>query len=104
MDGSDRRYSTVRAAGREHFPESPRGFIAIRIVQLILAVACLGTDAYVLSNVLFDGVELTMFVVSLLFRRRSWSNLFFLKKKEREMVKGDGDRSISKSNLANLSS
>lgn len=77
MDGSDRRYSTVRAAGREHFPESPRGFIAIRIVQLILAVACLGTDAYVLSNVLFDGVELTMFVVSLLFRR-SWDNFYFI--------------------------
>lgn len=61
---SEGRYSTIRPEGREHFPKTPKGFIAIRIVQLILAVAVLGLDAYVLSNVLFDGAELTIFVVS----------------------------------------
>lgn len=65
---SEGRYSTVRPVGREHFPETPKGFIAIRIIQLILAVAALGVDAYVLSNVLFDGVELTMFVVSRIWK------------------------------------
>lgn len=63
---SDPRYSPARELGREHFPRTPKGFIAIRIVQLILAVTTLGLDAYVLSIVLYDGAELTIFVVSLL--------------------------------------
>lgn len=36
------QYSTRRLAGREHFPEFPKGFIAIRIVQLVLSVVILG--------------------------------------------------------------
>lgn len=36
------QYSTRRLTGREHFPEFPKGFIAIRIVQLVLSVVILG--------------------------------------------------------------
>lgn len=53
-----------RAPGREHFPLYPQNFIAIRIVQLVLAVIILGLDAYGLSLLSFTGDELNMFTVS----------------------------------------
>ncbi|KAK0656556.1 hypothetical protein B0T16DRAFT_452112 [Cercophora newfieldiana] len=40
------KYSAVRPAGREHVPIYPKGFIALRIVQLVLAVLILALAAY----------------------------------------------------------
>lgn len=56
-------YSTGRLAGREHVPVYPKGFIAIRIVQLVVAVVILGLDAYSLSEILTTGSELNIFTV-----------------------------------------
>ncbi|KAK5658735.1 hypothetical protein OQA88_1544 [Cercophora sp. LCS_1] len=39
-------YSAQRPRGREHIPLFPKGWIAIRIVQLVLAVLVLGLSAY----------------------------------------------------------
>lgn len=42
----------------------PRGFIALRIVQLVVSVAILGLAAYGIYYLSFDGVDLTIFSVS----------------------------------------
>lgn len=55
--------STVWPAGREHVPVYPKGFIAIRIVQLVIAVVILGLDAYTVSQILSSGDELIIFTV-----------------------------------------
>lgn len=57
-------YSTARPAGREHWPVYPKSFIAIRIVQLVLAVIILALDAYTLTAVTTIGTELSIFTVS----------------------------------------
>lgn len=36
----------ARPLGREHIPAYPKGFIAIRIVQLVLALIVLGLAGY----------------------------------------------------------
>lgn len=56
-------YSTGQPAGREHFPVYPKGFIAIRIVQLVVAVIILALDAYTLTEILTTGNELNIFTV-----------------------------------------
>lgn len=53
--------STERAAGREHIPIYPKGFIAIRTIQLVIAVIILGLIAYSLSLIIFDGNSLNIF-------------------------------------------
>ncbi|KAF3764501.1 hypothetical protein M406DRAFT_322631 [Cryphonectria parasitica EP155] len=55
------KYSNVRSSGREHIPLYPKGFIALRIVQLILSVVVLGLDAYALSILSFDATQLNIF-------------------------------------------
>ncbi|KAK3953507.1 hypothetical protein QBC32DRAFT_117373 [Pseudoneurospora amorphoporcata] len=40
------KYSSDRTPGREHIPLYPKGFIAIRIVQLIIAILIAGLSAY----------------------------------------------------------
>ncbi|KAG7100498.1 hypothetical protein HYQ44_019850 [Verticillium longisporum] len=40
------KYSSQRLAGREHIPAYPRGFIALRIVQLALGLITLGLCAF----------------------------------------------------------
>lgn len=57
-------YSAVRPAGREHFPSYPKGFIAIRIVQLVIAVIILGIDAFTLSRFAWRANGLNAFTVS----------------------------------------
>lgn len=57
-------YSTGRPVGREHIPVYPRGFVAIRIVQLVVAVVILGLDAYSLSLFNTYGAQLNIFTVS----------------------------------------
>lgn len=58
------RYSASRPAGREHIPLYPKGFIGLRIVQLVIAVIVLGLDAFTLSILAFDGNALMAFTVS----------------------------------------
>lgn len=57
------KYSNERTAGREHFPLYPKGFVAIRIVQLVLAIIVLGLSAYGVSLLVFAGDCLTLFTV-----------------------------------------
>ncbi|KAI1282636.1 hypothetical protein F5Y07DRAFT_193787 [Xylaria sp. FL0933] len=54
-------YVTERAAGREHFPIYPKGFVAVRIIQLILGVICLGLSAYITSVIPITGAVLVLF-------------------------------------------
>lgn len=58
------QYSASRPAGREHIPLMPKGFIAIRIVQLVLAVLVLALSAFTLSTFPFRANGLSTFVVS----------------------------------------
>lgn len=59
------KYSAYRPAGREHIPIYPKGFIALRIVQLVLALIILGLCAYSLTSELsFSGGALSVFTVS----------------------------------------
>lgn len=58
------RYSASRPEGREHIPLYPKGFIGLRIVQLVVAVIVLGLDAFTLSVLAFDGNALNAFTVS----------------------------------------
>lgn len=58
------KHSAERVAGREHIPLYPNGFIAIRIVQLVLALMVIGLAAFGLSVSAFDGDIFIMVVVS----------------------------------------
>ncbi|KAF3017897.1 hypothetical protein E8E14_013212 [Neopestalotiopsis sp. 37M] len=63
---SDRQYSNQRKPGREHWPLYPKGFIGLRIVQLVLAILDLGLSAYCAAafgavNLYLDGINLTLF-------------------------------------------
>lgn len=64
-------YNAVRAPGHEHIPLYPRGFIAIRIVQLVLAVLILALSAYgvyvvaLSSNVFIMVVALMTIITSI---------------------------------------
>ncbi|KAI7786655.1 hypothetical protein LA080_002765 [Diaporthe eres] len=59
---SNSKYSAYRPAGREHIPIYPKGFIALRIVQLVLALIILGLCAYSLTSELsFSGGALSVF-------------------------------------------
>ena len=58
------KYSNYRPAGREHIPTYPRGFIALRIVQLVVALVILGLCAYSLTLISFSGNSLSLFTVS----------------------------------------
>ncbi|KAI1822922.1 hypothetical protein F4861DRAFT_358689 [Xylaria intraflava] len=54
-------YVTQRAAGREHIPLYPKGFVVARIIQLLIGVACLGLSAYAVAIVAISGADLTLF-------------------------------------------
>lgn len=57
--------SNQRVAGREHIPIYPKGFIALRIVQLVLALIILALAAYGVALVAFDG-DIFIMVVALM--------------------------------------
>ncbi|OIW23986.1 hypothetical protein CONLIGDRAFT_120551 [Coniochaeta ligniaria NRRL 30616] len=59
------KYSTARIAGREHIPLYPNNFIALRIVQLVVAVIVIGLAAYGVSGWAFDG-DIFIMVVGLM--------------------------------------
>ncbi|KAL6863082.1 hypothetical protein ACO1O0_003326 [Amphichorda felina] len=50
--------SSERAPGMEHIPKYPRGFITLRILQLIAGLICLGLSAYTVAvgPILGNGV------------------------------------------------
>lgn len=57
--------SAVRAPGKEHMPNYPKGWITIRILQLIVAVVILGLCSYlVTTNVIGAGFYVQIFTVS----------------------------------------
>ncbi|WYZ44117.1 hypothetical protein EsH8_VII_000553 [Colletotrichum jinshuiense] len=55
-------HSRHRAPGREHIPLYPKGFIAIRIVQLILALIITGLCAFSIYVIPFTGNCFMIFV------------------------------------------
>ena len=58
------KYSAQRPAGREHIPLYPKAFITVRILQLIVAIACLGLSGWAIAYLVFAGDALTLFTVS----------------------------------------
>lgn len=56
-------YSNQRQPGREHFPLYPKGFIALRIVQLVLAVVVIGLTGFGVTYAAFSEVALLLFTV-----------------------------------------
>ncbi|KAI1489529.1 hypothetical protein F5X96DRAFT_640844 [Biscogniauxia mediterranea] len=55
------KYSNQRVAGKEHIPLYPKGFIAVRILQLIIAIVCLGLCAFGVTYFVFAGDALMLF-------------------------------------------
>ncbi|KAI5925065.1 hypothetical protein F4810DRAFT_660819 [Camillea tinctor] len=55
------KYSNQRVAGKEHIPLYPKGFIAVRIIQLIIAIVCLGLCAFGVTYFVFAGNALMLF-------------------------------------------
>ncbi|KAH7381508.1 hypothetical protein BKA66DRAFT_570650 [Pyrenochaeta sp. MPI-SDFR-AT-0127] len=54
-------YSAERTVGREHVPLYPRGFIALRIVQLVLGVVLIGLCSLGVAGYAFSGDVLMLF-------------------------------------------
>jgi hypothetical protein len=63
MEAPASKYSNQRTPGREHFPLYPKNFIAVRIVQLVLALIILGLSGYGVAFLVFSGDCLTLFTV-----------------------------------------
>ncbi|KAI1772129.1 hypothetical protein F4818DRAFT_427779 [Hypoxylon cercidicola] len=61
MEQPSSKYSSQRVLGKEHIPIYPRGFIAVRILQLIIAIICLGLSAFGIAYIVFAGDALTLF-------------------------------------------
>lgn len=55
--------SAQRAPGREHIPEYPRGFIVLRVLQLVITIIVLGITAYTMAVVAFVSNSLMTFTV-----------------------------------------
>jgi hypothetical protein len=58
------KYSSMRDVGREHVPLYPRGFIGLRIVQLIMSLLATGLSAYSVAGSAFGGDDFLLGVVS----------------------------------------
>ncbi|KAK1975139.1 hypothetical protein LZ30DRAFT_786485 [Colletotrichum cereale] len=63
MENSN-RYSSQRARGREHIPLYLKGFIALRVVQLVLALTTTGLCAFGIHVAPISGACLMIFVFS----------------------------------------
>lgn len=59
------KYSPIRPMGREHIPIYPKGFIALRITQLVLALITLGLCAFGAHLLPLTGAALMLFTVRL---------------------------------------
>ncbi|KAJ8133047.1 hypothetical protein O1611_g572 [Lasiodiplodia mahajangana] len=54
-------YITERPAGKEHIPLYTKGFVAVRIIQLVLGIICLGLTAYTVAVLPITGAALMLF-------------------------------------------
>ncbi|KAI8623995.1 hypothetical protein F5Y19DRAFT_342545 [Xylariaceae sp. FL1651] len=54
-------YPTERPAGKEHIVLYPSGFIATRIIQLVLGIVCLGLTAFAVAVLPITGAALMLF-------------------------------------------
>ncbi|KAI6082851.1 hypothetical protein F4821DRAFT_246132 [Hypoxylon rubiginosum] len=61
MEQPASKYSSQRVSGKEHIPIYPKGFIAVRIIQLIVGIICLGLSAFGIAYIAFAGDALTLF-------------------------------------------
>ncbi|KAI1205578.1 uncharacterized protein F4807DRAFT_275267 [Annulohypoxylon truncatum] len=61
MEQPPSKYSNQRAPGKEHIPLYPKGFVAVRIIQLILSIVCLGLCAFGIAYLVFAGDALMLF-------------------------------------------
>ncbi|XDG08930.1 hypothetical protein ABKA04_008545 [Annulohypoxylon sp. FPYF3050] len=61
MEQPSSKYSSQRAPGREHILLYPKGFVAIRIIQLIFSIVCLGLSAFGIAYLVFAGDALLLF-------------------------------------------
>lgn len=59
--------SAVRERGKEHIPRYPRGWITIRILQLIFAVITLGLNGYLVAYRTYASFIVAIFAVRLSF-------------------------------------
>ncbi|KAH7034651.1 uncharacterized protein B0I36DRAFT_82808 [Microdochium trichocladiopsis] len=56
------KYSADREPGMEHIPRHPKGFVAIRIIQLLFCVICIGLSGYILAVAAFPAAGFMIFV------------------------------------------
>ncbi|KAI1464414.1 uncharacterized protein F4812DRAFT_211146 [Daldinia caldariorum] len=61
MEQPSVKYSNQRVPGKEHIPLYPKGFVAIRIIQLVVGIICLGLSAFGIVFLVFTGDALTLF-------------------------------------------
>ncbi|KAI2467096.1 hypothetical protein F4781DRAFT_433749 [Annulohypoxylon bovei var. microspora] len=61
MEQPSSKYSNQRVPGKEHIPLFPKGFVAIRIIQLIISIICLGLCAFGIAYLVFSGDALMLF-------------------------------------------
>ncbi len=65
MSAPGDKYSAARVPGREHIPLFPKGFIAVRIVQLVLCLLVLALSAYgIAGGYAANGIVFILAVVS----------------------------------------
>ncbi|KAI1105557.1 hypothetical protein F4804DRAFT_331144 [Jackrogersella minutella] len=61
MEQPSSKYSNQRAPGKEHIPLYPKGFVTVRILQLLLSIICLGLSAFGIVYLVFAGDGLMLF-------------------------------------------
>ncbi|KAI1804270.1 hypothetical protein F4811DRAFT_561978 [Daldinia bambusicola] len=61
MEQTSAKYSNQRVPGKEHIPLYPKGFVTIRIIQLVISIICLGLSAFGVAYLVFAGDALTLF-------------------------------------------
>lgn len=57
------KYGAYREPGMEHIPLYPKGFIALRIIQLIFSVIIVGLSGYTVALAAISGNCAMMFTV-----------------------------------------
>lgn len=58
------KHTAHREPGMEHIPKHPRGFIIVRIIQLVFALICIGLSGYLLAIGAGGPPGFMIFVVS----------------------------------------
>lgn len=55
-------YSAEREPGKEHIPVYPKGFIAVRIAQLVLSVIIVGLTGFGVAGLPFNVIIFELYV------------------------------------------